>query len=76
MSEVLLNLNFWQAKQLEYWLKDNYPTCTISVVNNDGYCPPEDKEFYRVSGDVDVDLACILQLKYGKDLEKVYDGKD
>lgn len=75
MSEVLLKINFWQAKQLEYWLKDNYPGCNIFVVNNDGYCAPEDKEYYKILGDIDIDLACMLQLKYGKDVKQVQHGK-
>jgi len=70
MSNIFLNLNFWQAKQLEYWLKDNYPNCNIAAVDINGYYPPESKEFYRISGDIDIDLACILKLKYGKDVEE------
>lgn len=64
-QSVLIKLNFWEAKQLEYWLKDNYPSCGITVVNGEGYCPPDIKEYYAVTGEVGVDLACILKLKYG-----------
>ena len=73
-NHLLLSLNFWEAKQLEYWLKDNYPNCNIKVVNNDLYTPPEHHEYYRVEGEVDVDLACMLQLKYG--LGKLKHGKN
>lgn len=73
-NHLLLSLNFWEAKQLEYWLKDNYPNCSIKVVNNDIYTPPEDQEYYRIEGEVNVDLACMLQLKYG--LGKLEHGKN
>ena len=64
-NHIVLSLNFWEAKQLEYWLKDNYPNCSITAVNKDSYCPPEDREHYKVTGDINVDMACIIQLKYG-----------
>ena len=73
-NHLLLSLNFWEAKQLEYWLKDNYPNCSIKVVNTDIYTPPEDQEYYRIEGEVGVDLACMLQLKYG--LGKLEHGKN
>jgi hypothetical protein len=73
-NHLLLSLNFWEAKQLEYWLKDNYPNCHIKVVNNDLYTPPEHHEYYKIEGEVDVDLACMIQLKYG--LGKLEHGKD
>ena len=41
-SQMTLQLNFWQAKQLEYWLKDNYPDCTISVIDKNSYTPPQE----------------------------------
>lgn len=69
MSEILLYINFWQAKQLEYWLKDNYPDCNIRVVDINSYRPPDEKELYKVTGNVDIDLACILKLKYGQDIK-------
>lgn len=74
MSRLVLSLNFWEAKQLEYWLKDNYPKCKISAISKDVYTPPEEQEYYSVDGEVTVDLACMLQLKYG--LGKVEHGKD
>jgi hypothetical protein len=73
-NHLLLSLNFWEAKQLEYWLKDNYPNCHIKVVNADVYTPPEHHEYYKIEGEVDVDLACMIQLKYG--LGKLEHGKD
>ena len=78
MSQMNLKLNFWQAKQLEYWLKDNYPDCSISVIdkNGYGYVPPEELEWYRIEGKIDVDLSCLIQLKYGKALEEIYNGKN
>lgn len=72
---MLIKINFWQAKQLEYWLKDNYPDCTISVVNAESYVPPEEPDFYRIEGNIDIDLSCLIQLKYGMANEKVLYGK-
>lgn len=75
-KSILLNINFWEAKQLEYWLKDNYPDCTIKPVNHDLYVPPEEHEYYRVEGKIDVDLSCILQLKYGLSDNHLNHGKN
>lgn len=72
---MLLNINFWQAKQLEYWLKDNYPDCSIKAVNTEGYVPPEELDVYRIEGNIDLDLSCLIQLKYGKAQEKAHNGK-
>jgi len=73
---MTLQLNFWQAKQLEYWLKDNYPDCTISVIDKNSYTPPEELDWYRIEGKIDLDLSCLIQLKYGKALEEIYNGKN
>jgi hypothetical protein len=75
MSQLTLQLNFWQAKQLEYWLKDNYPNCSISVVDVNGWVPPEEPETYRIDGPIDIDLSCIIQLKYGKAKQEIHNGK-
>lgn len=75
MSHLTIKLNFWQAKQLEYWLKDNYPECTISPINLDCWLPPEEPEWYRIDGKVDVDLSCLIQLKYGTLQENTLYGK-
>jgi len=75
MSRMILQLNFWQAKQLEYWLKDNYPNCSISAVNSYNWVPPEEPEPYRIDGPIDVDLSCMIQLKYGKAKEETLNGK-
>jgi hypothetical protein len=75
MSQMILQLNFWQAKQLEYWLKDNYPNCSISAVNTYNWVPPEEPEPYRVEGPIDLDLSCLIQLKYGKAKEESTHGK-
>ena len=75
MSRMLIQINFWQAKQLEYWLKDNYPDCSISAVNKEGYVPPEELDVYQIEGNIDVDLSCMIQLKYGKAQEKAHNGK-
>lgn len=72
---MTLQLNFWQAKQLEYWLKDNYPDCQISPLNYDLYVPPEELDWYKVEGPIDVDLSCLIQLKYGKAKEDLINGK-
>jgi hypothetical protein len=72
---MLIQINFWQAKQLEYWLKDNYPECTVSAIDYDRHVPPEELDWYRVDGPIDVDLSCMIQLKYGKAKEETTNGK-
>lgn len=65
MLTIRLQLNFWEAKQLEYWLADNYPECTIKILDPYSYRPADAVEQYIITGKIDVDLACLLQLKYG-----------
>lgn len=70
MSQLILVLNFWESKQLEYWLTDNYPDCKIRSLY-DKYTEPEEEDWYALEGNIKEDLACYLKLKYG---EKVRGG--
>jgi hypothetical protein len=64
MSQILLTLNFWESKQLEYWLTDNYPDVKIRVLY-DTWSPPESEEWYALEGPIDTEFECLLRLKYG-----------
>lgn len=70
MSQLLVNLNFWESKQLEYWLTDNYPDCTIRSLY-DNFTAPEQDEVYAIEGALDDNMVCYLKLKYG---EKIKSG--
>ena len=63
-SQLRLFLNFWESKQLEYWLQDNYPDLTIRSLY-DKFSQPEEKDWYAIEGKIDVDTECIIKLKYG-----------
>lgn len=67
-SQQLISLNFWESKQLEYWLSDNYPNCRIRSLY-DNWSDPEEEEWYAIEGNIDVDLECLLKLKYGDKLK-------
>lgn len=64
MSQLILTLNFWESKQLEYWLTDNYPDCKIRSLY-DKFTPPEEPDWYALEGDLDDELVYYLNLKYG-----------
>ena len=67
-SQQLISLNFWECKQLEYWLADNFPDCTIRSLY-DTWSSPEQEEWYAIEGDISVDIECLLKLKYGNKLK-------
>jgi hypothetical protein len=64
MSQLIVNLNFWESKQLEYWLTDNYPECTIRSLY-DSFKEPEELDAYAIEGNLEDDLVCYLKLRYG-----------
>jgi len=66
--QQLIFLNFWERKQLEYWLSDNFPRCTIRNLY-DTWSSPEELEWYAIEGDITVDMECLLKLKYGNKLK-------
>ncbi len=64
MSQLIINLNFWESKQLEYWLTDNYPECKIRSLY-DKFTEPEELDVYAIEGNLGDDLVCYLKLRYG-----------
>ncbi len=64
MSQLLINLNFWESKQLEYWLTDNFPSCTVRSLY-DKWTGPEEEDRYAIEGNITQELECLLKLKYG-----------
>jgi hypothetical protein len=67
-TQQLISLNFWESKQLEYWLSDNYPDCRIRSLY-DNWSSPEDEEWYAIEGNITLDMECLLKLKYGNKLK-------
>jgi len=67
-TQQLIFLNFWESKQLEYWLEDNFPDCRIRSLY-DTLTAPEDSVWYTVEGNISLDLECLLKLKYSDRLE-------
>ena len=65
MSQLLVSLNFWESKQLEYWLADNYPESSVRSLY-DTWSMPEVEEQYAVEGNITPELECLLRLKYGE----------
>lgn len=70
-KQILVYLNFWESKQLEYWLKDNYPDLSIRSLY-DKFSTPEESDWYAIEGNIDVDTECLIRLKYG---DKIKDRK-
>jgi hypothetical protein len=66
--QQLILLNFWEYKQLEYWLADNFPDCRIRAIY-DKWTSPDEEDVYAVEGDITVDMECLLKLKYGNKLK-------
>lgn len=66
--QQLIFLNFWECKQLEYWLADNFPDCTIRSLY-DTWSSPEQEEWYAIEGNISLDMECLLKLKYGNKLK-------
>ncbi len=66
--QQLIFLNFWEYKQLEYWLEDNYPGCRVRSLY-DTWTAPEESEWYAIEGDITLDMECLLKLKYGNKLK-------
>ncbi len=64
LSQMKLFLNFWEYKQLEYWLADNYPELKIRSLY-DNYKSPEEEDWYAIEGNIDIDTECLIKLKYG-----------
>lgn len=68
MSQLILVLNFWESKQLEYWLTDNYPDCKLRSLY-DKFTGPDEPDSYALEGDITEDLECFLRLKYGNQIK-------
>lgn len=64
MNQLIINLNFWEYKQLEYWLKDNCPNSTIRSLY-DKFIPPEEPDYYAIEGTLDKEIIYMLKLRYG-----------
>ena len=69
-SQIRLMLNFWESKQLEYWLNDNYPECTIRELY-DRWTKPEEEQMYAVEGKIPLELECWMKLKYSSNIKGV-----
>jgi hypothetical protein len=67
-SQQLIFLNFWECKQLEYWLEDNFPDCRIRSLY-DTWASPEESEWYAIEGNITLDMELLLKLKYGNKLK-------
>ena len=67
-NQQLISLNFWESKQLEYWLSDNFPNCQLRSLY-DKWLGPEEQDWYAIEGEITVDLECLLKLKYGNKLK-------
>jgi hypothetical protein len=78
MSDIkyqqLIFLNFWECKQLEYWLEDNFPDCNIRSLY-DTWSSPEENEWYAIEGNITLDMELLLKLKYGNKLKGSNAGK-
>jgi hypothetical protein len=72
-NQQLVYLNFWEYKQLEYWLVDNFPDCRIRSLY-DTWTGPEETELYAIEGDITLDMECLLKLKYGNKLKNTNAG--
>jgi len=68
MKQQLIFLNFWECKQLEYWIEDNFPDCRIRSLY-DNWTAPEESEWYAIEGDITLDMELLLKLKYGNKLK-------
>jgi hypothetical protein len=67
-QQQLIFLNFWEYKQLEYWLEDNFSNCRIRSLY-DTWTAPEEAEWYAIEGEITVDMELLLKLKYGNKLK-------
>lgn len=68
VSQIKVLLTFWEAKQLEYWLKDNYESLSIRQLY-DTWTKPDEEEWYAIEGDIDIDTECLIKLKYGNKIK-------
>ncbi len=68
MSQLILSLNFWESKQLEYWLTDNCPGCKIRSLY-DKFTGPEEDDVYAVEGDITQEVEYLIRLKYGEKIK-------
>lgn len=66
--QQLIFLNFWECKQLEYWLADNFPKCRIRSLY-DKWTSPEEEDWYAIEGEITLDMELLLKLKYGSKLK-------
>jgi asparagine synthetase A len=64
VNQIRVLLTFWEAKQLEYWLKDNDERLVVRPLY-DTWTAPDESEWYAIEGEISVDMECLLQLKYG-----------
>ena len=68
-KQQLISLNFWESKQLEYWLTDNFPNCRVRCLYDTWSGHPDVVEWYAIEGDIPLDMECLLKLKYGDKLK-------
>jgi hypothetical protein len=72
VDQILVNLNFWEYKQLEYWLTDHYSECRIRELY-DNWSEPYQKQWYAIEGAVTQELEMLIKLRYGdKDVKGRY----
>ena len=64
VDQLRVNLNFWEYKQLEYWLTDHYSDCTIRELY-DNWTEPNEKQWYAIEGAVTQELEMLIKLRYG-----------
>lgn len=69
-NQILISLNFWEYKQLEYWLKDNCPKATVRSLY-DNCTLPEEPDHYAIEGTLDNETACMLKLRYGEKIRNM-----
>ena len=67
-TQQLISLNFWESKQLEYWLSDNFSDCRIRCLY-DTWSDPTQEEWYAIEGNITLDMELLLKLKYGNKLK-------
>lgn len=68
MNQFLLILNFWESKQLEYWLTDNYPDVRIRSLY-DKWSQPDEEDWYAIEGHIEKELEYLLRLEYGNKIK-------
>ena len=63
-------MNFWESKQLEYWLADNCSTAQVRSLY-DKFTPPEEEDLYAIEGKLDKESVYMLKLRYGEKIRNI-----